>query len=82
MSEIESNAYAKGFQVGWNKCREFLCEKFTLNKDEVMFLERNDSEGDNHESTKETKVSKLSKGNDGLDSSNSNELNLEKEKFL
>ena len=39
MGEKEVNTYAKGFENGWNKCRESMCKEFNLNKDEVIAWE-------------------------------------------
>ena len=37
-----SEGYAKGFSDGWDKCREFICKEFNLNREEVIGLEYSD----------------------------------------
>jgi len=44
MGEKEVNAYAKGFQRGWNDCREKICMKFNLDIDKVIAWEMSDKE--------------------------------------
>ena len=34
--------YLKGFQDGWNECRDNLIEKYNLDKEEVIAMERGD----------------------------------------
>lgn len=42
MGEKEVFAHAEGFVVGWNKCRHLICERYNLNKDEVIAWENSD----------------------------------------
>lgn len=36
--------FIDGYMVGWDKCREAICEQYNLNKEEVITWERSDED--------------------------------------
>ena len=43
MGEEKVDAYAEGFKDGWDKCRDFICKDFKLNKKVVLAWENSDA---------------------------------------
>lgn len=43
MNDIRE-AFQDGYMKGWDKCRENICEKYNLNKKDVMAWENSDKD--------------------------------------